>query len=141
MVSNIMNEAFQTSSPWMTFLLIINLILCLYPILGVMFWFFSALSYMVFRHNEELAPNTKLKKEPFITIMIPAHNEEIVIRDTLEYLLNELNYHNYEILVMDDGSTLKKIRVKLMHLILGFSLLRVNIFLVMTLIQFLSGML
>lgn len=105
MVSNIMNEAFQTSSPWMTFLLIINLILCLYPILGAMFWFFGALSYMVFRHNEELAPNTKLKKEPFITIMIPAHNEEIVIQDTLEYLLNELNYHNYEILVMDDGST------------------------------------
>jgi cellulose synthase/poly-beta-1,6-N-acetylglucosamine synthase-like glycosyltransferase len=100
-----MNEAFQTSSPWMTFLLIINLILCLYPILGAMFWFFGALSYMVFRHNEELAPNTKLKKEPFITIMIPAHNEEIVIQDTLEYLLNELNYHNYEILVMDDGST------------------------------------
>ena len=105
MVSNIMNEAFQTSSPWMTFLLIINLILCLYPILGAMFWFFGALSYMVFRHNEEPAPNTKLKKEPFITIMIPAHNEEIVIQDTLEYLLNELNYHNYEILVMDDGST------------------------------------
>lgn len=30
MVSNIMNEVFQTSSPWMTFLIIINLILCLY---------------------------------------------------------------------------------------------------------------
>ena len=37
MVSNIMNEVFQTSSPWMTFLIIINLILCLYPILGAMF--------------------------------------------------------------------------------------------------------
>lgn len=43
MVSNIMNEVFQTSSPWMTFLIIINLILCLYPILGAMFWFFGAL--------------------------------------------------------------------------------------------------
>lgn len=52
MVSNIMNEAFQTTSPWMTFLLIINLILCLYPILGSMFWFFGALSYMIFRHGE-----------------------------------------------------------------------------------------
>lgn len=52
MVSNIMNEAFQTSSPWIAFLLIINLILCLYPILGTMFWFSGALSYMVFRHNE-----------------------------------------------------------------------------------------
>ncbi len=36
--------------------------------------------------------------------MIPAHNEEIVIKSTLEYLLTQLNYHNYEVLVMDDGS-------------------------------------
>ena len=106
MVSNIMSEAFQTTSPWMTFLLVINLILCLYPILGAMFWFFGALSYMVFRHNEELTPNdNQLTTEPLVTIMIPAHNEEVVIRGTLEYLLNELTYHNYEILVMDDGST------------------------------------
>ena len=56
MVSNIMSEAFQTTSPWMTFLLVINLILCLYPILGAMFWFFGALSCMAFRHNEELTP-------------------------------------------------------------------------------------
>ncbi len=105
MVSNIMNEVFQTSSPWMTFLIIINLILCLYPILGAMFWFFGALSYMTFRHEEELPAKAVLKDEPFITIMIPAHNEEVVIQDTLEYLLNDLNYHNYEVLVMDDGST------------------------------------
>lgn len=105
MVSNIMNEAFQTSSPWMTFLIIINLILCLYPILGAMFWFFGALSYMTFRHEEELPAKAVLKDEPFITIMIPAHNEEVVIQSTLEYLLNDLNYHNYEVLVMDDGST------------------------------------
>lgn len=105
MVSNIMNEAFQTSSPWMTALLVVNLILCLYPILGAMFWFFGAVSYTIFRRNDELAPAVKLKREPFITIMVPAHNEEVVIRGTLNYLLNDLNYHNYEVLVMDDGST------------------------------------
>lgn len=37
--------------------------------------------------------------------MIPAHNDEVVIQSTLEYLLTQLNYHNYEVLVMDDGST------------------------------------
>ncbi len=37
--------------------------------------------------------------------MIPAHNEELVIQSTLHYLLTQLNYHNYEVLVMDDGST------------------------------------
>lgn len=105
MVSNIMNEALGTNSPWMAFLLIINLILCIYPILGAMFWFWGALSYTLFRRKDELAPEGKLEKEPFVTIMVPAHNEEVVIEDTLEYLLNELNYHNYEVLVMDDGST------------------------------------
>ncbi|WP_267201570.1 glycosyltransferase [Limosilactobacillus kribbianus] len=105
MVSNIMNEALGTNSPWMAFLLIINLILCIYPILGAMFWFWGALSYTLFRRKDELAPEGKLEKEPFVTIMVPAHNEEMVIEDTFEYLLNELNYHNYEVLVMDDGST------------------------------------
>ena len=28
-----------------------------------------------------------------------------MIQSTLEYLLTQLNYHNYEVLVMDDGST------------------------------------
>lgn len=37
--------------------------------------------------------------------MIPAHNDEVVIQSTLEYLLTQLNYHNYEVFVMDDGST------------------------------------
>lgn len=104
MVSNIFYEAFQTSSPWMVFLIIINLILCIYPILGAMFWFFGAISYILFRQKEELPPKAELTPEPFITIMIPAHNEEIVIKSTLEYLLTQLNYHNYEVLVMDDGS-------------------------------------
>ena len=104
MISNIFYEAFQTSSLWMVFLIIINLILCIYPILGAMFWFFGALSYVLFRQKEELPPKAELTTEPFITIMIPAHNEEIVIKSTLEYLLTQLNYHNYEVLVMDDGS-------------------------------------
>lgn len=105
MVSNIFDAALNPATPWESFLFVITLILCLYPILGAMFWFFGAVSYMLFRHYEELLPNTKLENEPFITIMIPTHNEEVVIQSTLEYLLTKLHYHNYEILVMDDGST------------------------------------
>lgn len=122
MVSNIFEEAFQTSSPWKTFLFLINLLLCLYPIIGAMFWFWGAVSYTIFRQREELAPKQHLDHEPFITIMIPAHNEEVVIRQTLDYLLTKLNYHNYEILVMDDGSTdktpeiLKQMQAKYPHL-------------------------
>lgn len=105
MVSNIFNDAFNTTSPWLGFILVINLILCLYPILGAMFWFFGALSYRLFRRQDELTAQRQLTHEPFITIMIPAHNEEIVIANTLRFLLNEIHYHHYEILVMDDGST------------------------------------
>ncbi|WP_376699624.1 glycosyltransferase [Listeria immobilis] len=43
--------------------------------------------------------------EPFITIMIPAHNEELIIEDTIHYMMNKLHYSKYEVLVMDDGST------------------------------------
>ena len=45
------------------------------------------------------------RKQPFITIMVPAHNEEVTIEETISYLLNELNYTNYEVLVIDDCST------------------------------------
>lgn len=85
--------------------IIIITILSLYPILGSMFWFWGAVSYVLFRRKHELKPDQKLDREPFITIMVPAHNEEVVIEKTLTYLLTQLNYRNYEVLVMDDGST------------------------------------
>ena len=84
---------------------VIITILSLYPILGAMFWFWGAMAYVIFRRKDELKPDQKLDHEPFITIMVPAHNEEIVIESTLTFLLTKLNYHNYEVLVMDDGST------------------------------------
>jgi Glycosyltransferases, probably involved in cell wall biogenesis len=37
--------------------------------------------------------------------MIPAHNEEVMIEETITYLFENLNYSNYEVLVMNDGST------------------------------------
>lgn len=86
---------------------IVLLILCLYPIMGAFFWFFGALAYRWLRPNGEdnnwvqLPPD----KQPLITIMIPAHNEEVMIESTITYLFNEINYTNYEILVMNDGST------------------------------------
>lgn len=89
-----------------TVITIAMLILCLYPITGAFFWFFGALSYRFLRPNSEdndwqvLAP----KDQPMITIMIPAHNEEVMIESTITYLFERLNYTNFEILVMNDGS-------------------------------------
>ena len=83
------------------------LILCLYPILGAFFWFFGSLSYRWLRPNTEDNDweQLPLAKQPLITIMIPAHNEEVMIESTIRYLFDQLNYDNFEILVMNDGST------------------------------------
>ncbi len=42
--------------------------------------------------------------KPFVSIMIPAHNEESVIADTVENIRN-IDYPNYEIILIDDRST------------------------------------
>ena len=105
MFSNIMDSVLNGGSGWQVFLLIINLILCLYPIIGAIYWFWGAVSYLLFRQNEELTEDDlELANHPFNTIMVPAHNEELMIKSTVKYLLNDLNYDNYEVLVVDDGS-------------------------------------
>ena len=42
--------------------------------------------------------------KPFVTIMVPAHNEEYVIANTVENIL-AIDYPNFEIIVIDDRST------------------------------------
>ena len=41
---------------------------------------------------------------PLISLIVPAFNEEITIRKSIQSLI-ELDYPNYEIIVIDDGST------------------------------------
>lgn len=42
---------------------------------------------------------------PKVSILVPAYNEEVVIRDTLDQLVNEIEYPNKEIIVgVDDGA-------------------------------------
>lgn len=83
------------------------LILWLYPVIGAFFWFSGSLSYRFFKTHKrdddwEIIP---VDRQPLITIMIPAHNEEIMIEETITYLFEELNCTNFEVLVMNDGST------------------------------------
>lgn len=42
--------------------------------------------------------------KPFVTIMIPAHNEESVIANTVENIL-KIDYPNFEVIVIDDRSS------------------------------------
>ncbi|MBN1048855.1 glycosyltransferase [Clostridium botulinum] len=55
-------------------------------------------------HNKKM--KEKLNYYPFVSIMVPAHNEAIVIRKTVESLL-ELDYPHdrYEIIIINDNSS------------------------------------
>lgn len=63
--------------------------------------------YLSVKHQRrKLRKNPPVYNEnykPFISIMIPAHNEHEVIEDTVENVL-KLDYENYEIILIDDRS-------------------------------------
>lgn len=107
MISDIFGQMFTSDSGLQMVITVCLIILCLYPVIGALFWFFGSLSYRFLKKGRketnfvELAPD----EQPMITIMIPAHNEEVMIEETIEYLATMLNYSNYEILVINDGST------------------------------------
>lgn len=85
---------------------IIYFILVSYPILGSFAWFIGVLCYsFLFKYKHIDWAEIPTEVEPFITIMVPAHNEEVVIEDTIDYLMTKINYGNYEVLVTDDGLT------------------------------------
>ncbi|MGN5245289.1 glycosyltransferase family 2 protein [Lactiplantibacillus plantarum] len=102
-------EIMQTLKPFESIWNFVLLLLVSYPILGAFAWFIGVLCYqLIYRHRHkddiEFQPLTP-EEQPFITIIIPAHNEEVMIEHTINYLMNNLNYEKYEVLVTDDGST------------------------------------
>lgn len=79
---------------------------------GLVFLCVGMVIYAIYLHLATLHKRRKLKKspqvvnesfKPFVTVMVPAHNEESVITKTIENIL-ELNYENFEVIVIDDRS-------------------------------------
>ena len=102
-------EIMQTLKPFESIWNFVLLLLVSFLILGAFVWFIGVFCYqLIYRHRHkddiEFQPLTP-EEQPFITIMIPAHNEEVMIEHTINYLMNNLNYEKYEVLVTDDGST------------------------------------
>jgi len=60
---------------------------------------------LLFENRRDI-PDKKTPKCPFVTVIVPAYNEQKTIKKTVKSLLN-LDYprNRYEILIVDDGST------------------------------------
>jgi cellulose synthase/poly-beta-1,6-N-acetylglucosamine synthase-like glycosyltransferase/peptidoglycan/xylan/chitin deacetylase (PgdA/CDA1 family)/spore germination protein YaaH len=57
-----------------------------------------------FRSRRRARAHAGEKFAPFVSVIVPAYNEELVIENTINSLLAS-DYENYEIIVVDDGSS------------------------------------
>lgn len=66
-------------------------------------WFLAtALSNVVYFHRATKKP--RIKGGPFVSVIVPARNEERVIGGCLQSLLKQ-DYANFEVIVVDDESS------------------------------------
>lgn len=79
--------------------------------LALLFCFMVAYTFFVnaaFKHqrrkNKKNPPVLDYDYKPFVSILIPSHNEELVIRHTIENIL-KIDYDDFEVIVIDDRST------------------------------------
>ncbi len=75
--------------------------LLFYPICMVVVWMVGGLIFRLRWENKNVAGDGIY---PFVTIVVPAHDEEDCIQETLDNM-RHLEYPYYEVIVVDDGST------------------------------------
>ena len=79
----------------------------IYTILGFM-TLYSAYMQIAFKHRVRKQRKHPVEKnynyKPYVSILIPAHNEAEVIRNTIDNI-SKIDYPKYEIIVIDDRST------------------------------------
>ena len=72
-----------------------------YPAMMAMMW---VLGSLIFYYSNERKRTLKLESTPFVSILMPAHNEGAVLIPVVEQM-TKLNYPAYEIILINDGST------------------------------------
>ena len=80
---------------------IIELIVFWYPVIMGMLWVIGGLIYYFRIERKEPLP---LPSTPLVSILVPAYNESDNINNVIEHL-NQMNYPDYEILIINDGSS------------------------------------
>ena len=87
----------------------LSLYVFFYPLFMAFFWMVGALLFF-FRHERRLRQPPALAEYPFVSILVPCHNEEEYIRATIERLARN-RYPHFEIVLIDDGSTDQTARI------------------------------
>lgn len=72
-----------------------------YPAIMAMLWIIGSL---IFYFSNERKGALKVEKLPFVSILMPAHNEGAILYPVVEQMVN-LNYPDYEVILINDGST------------------------------------
>ena len=78
----------------------------IYPLFMAYIWMTGALYYFFKWERDEIKKGEppKLEEYPMVSIVIPCYNESENIKEVIEHL-SRLNYPNYEILAVNDGSS------------------------------------
>lgn len=74
-----------------------------YPLFMAFVWMAGALVFHWFRMDRHRTPPA-LPGDPLVSILIPAHNEEGSIEDTIEGVMRQ-DYPNFEVIAINDAST------------------------------------
>jgi biofilm PGA synthesis N-glycosyltransferase PgaC len=82
---------------------ILLVFVAVYPIVSAAVWIAGGVLFSFLRERGE-QPTLAPGEGPLVSVLIPAFNEEADIGDAVRAALR-LDYHDYEVLVLDDGST------------------------------------
>ncbi|MBN1960652.1 MAG: poly-beta-1,6 N-acetyl-D-glucosamine synthase [Deltaproteobacteria bacterium] len=74
-----------------------------YPLLMSFVWIAGACIFIIFRMDRQKKP-PKIEGNPLVSILIPCHNEEASINETINAAMQQ-EYPNYEVIAINDAST------------------------------------
>ena len=76
-----------------------------YPLLMAYLWMAGSIFYY-FHWERKTSPQNppKLPSYPLVSVLVPCHNEELHIQETIDYLMLS-KYPNFEVIAINDGSS------------------------------------
>ncbi len=75
-----------------------------YPIVTSIMWISTSLLFRLRWEDDQPAPDALPQPVPFVSVLVPAHNERDVIGRSVAAMLR-MDYPSFEVIVVDDGSS------------------------------------